>query len=273
MGDAGIPGPPTVFGDNLRDIGTTKLYPLGAERRTFDGDIYVYVKAGAVTLAASNFCTYLTSGTNDQTVVTAHPIGTTVVTVTDASCTANQYEDGYLIVTAGTGIGECYRIKSNTVSDGTYGYYTLYEGLATAWSVSDTDVSVFQNRYKGLIKNPHDAQQRPVCVTQWPITALYYGWALRKGYGALTVEVLAAGGAELDEKLITASVTDTTNAGRGTLTGSATNTIYASATAGGTTDDSYTYTAAVYQMQPVLAHVVQELDCTNDEATLVCVDL
>ena len=273
MGDAGIPGPPTVWEDNLRDIGTTKLYAVGTERKTFDGDLYVYVKAGATNLAASNFCTYLTTGANEQTVSVAHAIGTTEVTVAETTCSANDYQDGYLVVTAGTGIGECYRIKSNTASDGTNTVYTLYEGLATAWSVSDTDVTAYKNRFNGLIKNPNDAQQRPVCVTQWPITALYYGWALKKGYGALTIEVLAAGGIELDEKLITASVTDTTNAGRGTLTGSPTSTIYASATSGGTSDDAYTYVAAVYAMQPVLGHVVLEADCTNDEACLVAIDL
>jgi len=273
LGDAGLPNPPKVWADNLRDIGTTKLYPLGTERKTFDGDIYVYVKAGATTLAAGNFQTYLTTHVNEQTVTVAHPIGTTTVTVTDGSGTADLYADGYLVVAAGTGIGECYRIKSNTATSGGTVKITLYEGLATAWSTSDTDVNVYQNRYNGLIKNPHDAQQRPVCVTQWPITALYYGWALKKGYGSLVVEVLTGGGAELDEKLITASVTDTTNAGRGTLTGEAVSTMYASATSGGTTDDAITAISSVYALQPILAHVVMEADCTNDEAVLVSVDL
>ena len=276
MGDKGIPTPPTVWKDKLRDTGTKKLYPLGTERSTFDGDLYVYVKAGSTALAAGRFCTYLTTGTNEQTVTVAHAIGTTRVTVTAASISANDFEDGYLVVTAGTGIGECYRIKSNTAT----GFKSsgvvecdLYEGLATAWSTSDTDVTMYPNRFNGLIVNPNDAQQRPCCVTQWPLAAGYYGWALKSGWGSLDIEVLAAGGTELDEKPITASVTDATNAGRGTITGSPTSTIYVSSASEEAFDQAYVYVNPVYMMQPILGYVTLEADMTNDEAALVMVDL
>jgi len=272
VGEKGVPNPPTVWKDRLRDTGTKKLYQLGTERVTFDGDLYVYVKAGSTALAAGRFVTYLTTGTNEQTVTVAHGIGTTTVTVTAASISANDFEDGYLVVTAGTGIGECYRIRSNTATGDTGSGViacVLYDGLASAWSTSTTDVTLYPNRFNGLIVNPNDVQQRPCCVTQWPIGAASYGWALKEGYGSLDCEVLAAGGTELDEKPITASVTDATNAGRGTITGSPTSTIYVSSASEETFDQAFVYTNPVYAMQPILGYVTLEADLTNDEAALV----
>lgn len=260
--------------DLLRETGTTKLYRLGTERATFDGDLYVYVKAGATALAAGRLVSYLTTGTNEQTVTTAHGIGTTTVTVTDASSAENVFEDGYLVVTAGTAIGECYRIKTNEISNGTTITCDLYEGLATAWSASDTDVTMVPNRYGGLVKNPNDAQQRPCGVTQWPMPALHYGWVIRAGYGSMDIEVLTGGGAELDEKILTASVTDAGNAGRGSLTGVAVTTMYIGSTSGETTcQHAVAAISSVYALQPIVAHIVLEADATNDEATLVAIDL
>ena len=276
MGDKGIPGPPEVWNDLLRETGTAQLYQLGTERTTFDGDIYVYVKAGATALAAGRLMTYLTTGTNEQTVTVAHGIGTTTVTVTDASSAENDFQDGYLVVTAGTGIGECYRIKSNTISNGTTITCELYEGLATAWSTSDTDVTMYKNRYNGIVVNPYDGQQHPCGVTQWPIPALHYGWIMKKGYGALDIEMLgspAAGGQEKDEKIIIASTTQDHD-GRGSITGSAVSTMYASATSGETTcQAAITAVSSAYALRPPVAYVVMEADCTNDEACLVAIDL
>ena len=248
MADAGVIGSPYCWGDNLSDISATKKYPLGTIRTTINGDEYVYVKAGAVNLAAGCAVTYITTPTAEDTVTVAHAIGTTVVTVTDASSTEDAFEDGYLIVDEGTAVGECYRIKSNAASNGTTVAHTLYEGLRTAWSTSDTDVSVYPNPYNAVVVCPTDAQQKAVGVPQWPITAAYYGWILKRGYGSLIFDVDAASGTEVDEKCI---IQSTGTAGYGQLL----------------------VTPANFPGKHILGWLVDEADISNAKAALAFIDL
>tara|TARA_R100000306_G_scaffold61031_1_gene62622 strand:+ start:1693 stop:2457 length:765 start_codon:yes stop_codon:yes gene_type:complete len=191
---------------------------LGTLGVTPDGNVYRYCKASGTGIAAGLFCTTITTPTHESTVTVAHAVGTEALTVTAGSIAADDFKDGYLVVSAGTGAGEIHRIKSNTATSGGTITVTLYEGdgLKTAWSTSDTDVDLFVNPYSALVICPVDGQQLAVALTQGTITASYYFWGLVKGLGAFKVDAPAAAGLELDEKNIVQSLN---HAGQGYIDG------------------------------------------------------
>ena len=108
--------PHTMFNQALHSESATKKHNFGTRRILDDGREFVYCGAGAVDLTAGLACTYITTGVNEQTVTVAHAAGTKAVTVTCAGATLNLYAEGYLVVTAGTGIGESYKIKGNSAA-------------------------------------------------------------------------------------------------------------------------------------------------------------
>lgn len=225
----------------------TKKYPLGFMFELQDGRKFAYGKNGGSALSTAGLCvTYLsTVGAHEDTVTVAHPVGTKDVVVTAAGTTVNQYEDGILIVTEGAGVGEQYRIKRNTAAASNLVTCTLYDGIATLWSTSTTDVDLWVNPWAGLVVNPTDAQQIPMGVNVIPMTASYYGWFQVGGIAALIMDTSGgAAGAELDEKQVIASVN---TAGRGMIT----------------------TTPANSDMRHVIGVLVAEADITDGTATLV----
>jgi hypothetical protein len=241
------------FQQALYQISATQKEKLGTIRRLQDGRQFVYCKNGAAALAAGGICaSVITSGMNEQTVTVAHPVGTKNVTITDSGSgtAADAYKDGTLVVTAGSGIGESYTIESNSAaSAGATFTVTLEDPLRTVWSTSTTDVTLYVNRYNGVIVNPVDGQQLPVCVPQRIVTAAYYFWGQVLGHGAMLIDTNGgATGAELDEKILVPSLN---HAGYAFLEAS----------------PDATKILAGYRHQ--VGYIIDEADITDNEAVLV----
>ncbi len=242
------------FSQGLYAISATQKERLGTVRELDDGRTFVYCLNGAVDLVAGvNCASVITSGANEQTVTVAHAVGTELVTFTNgtgSTIAADDYKDGKLVVTAGSGIGECYDILGNTSAiNGATMQIRLATGLVTAWSTSTTDVTIYKNKYNGVVVNPTDGQQLPVCVTQRPVTAAYYFWGQVLGDGAMLVDNAgAASGAELDEKVINPSLN---HAGYGYIAAS---------------PDA---AAVLAGYRHVLGYIIDEADVTDNEAVLV----
>ena len=247
--------PNQLFTQGLYQESAAKKHRLGTLRQLDDGRMFVYCKAGGTALGAGLLNTYLGAGTNEQTVTVAHAKGTKIVTVTEAGCTLNLYQDGYLVVTAGAGIGEMYKIRGNSPAGDPSGdlvQFHLYDGLRTAWSASTTDVTVYESPYAGQVVNPTDAQQFPIGVATFPVTALYYFWAQVRGFAALQLDVPSAACLELDEKLIKASLN---HAGFGFVV------------------DGPDATKILAGYRPNVGYIVGEADHTDNEAALVYLTL
>lgn len=234
---------PRLIAQDLYEESSTKKCQLGTKIILADGRQFVYAKNSTVALAPALLTACITTPYHEDTVTIAHPVGTKKVTVT-AAVTANELEDGYLIVTEGTGVGEMYQIRSNTVTVGGVTVCTLYDGLKTAWVIANTDVDLYPNPYSALVVNPTDAQQAPLGVPIITVTASYYFWLQTRGFGPLVVNI-TTGGAELDEKVITCS---TGTAGCGAI------------------DDS---PAAAQNNMFIVGYLIKEEDLANATATLV----
>lgn len=240
-----------------------KRHPLGTLALLPDGRIYRYVKNSGTALAISGtfVATGVTTPLNTQTITVDVAIGGTSVicdaTKSAAGIAADYYEDGSLVITAGCGAGESYRVKSSTARDGTATgtvTATLYDddAITVALETSATDLDIFPNLYNAVIVNPVDAQSAVVGVNPMPISASYYFWAQVKGVCAVKGD--AAGGTvgtELDEKAMVASAT---HAGQGLIVASP-----AATTA--------------YWGKPVLARLIKEADIDDNEWVFCFLDL
>jgi len=239
-----------------------KRHPLGTLGLLPDGRIYRYVKNSATALSISGLfvATGVTTPLNTATITADVAIGGTSVicdATKGAAIAADHYEDGTLVIAAGCGAGETYRIKSSTARDGTATgtvTVTLYadDAITVALETSTTDLDIFANLYNAVIVNPVDAQSAVIGVNPMPITASYYFWAQVKGVCAIKADAAAGTvGAELDEKAMVASAT---HAGQGLIVASP-----AATTA--------------YWGKPVLARLITEADVTDNEWEFVFLDL
>ena len=250
-------GRPKFFGHDINHTSATQEFPLGTIREYYE-NLYIYCKAGAVNLSPALICVTPTTDAVEveDTATVAHAIGSKQVTVTaNADWTQDQFRDGYLWVDSGTGIGECYRIASHpAIANTATGTITLCEPLVTAWSTSDTDISMMVSPYRGVLVAPTatHGEEHAVCVPQWAVTANYYFWGLGRGYG--TVKIDANGqtvGEDLDDKMLTVSGN---HAGQGLVATPAEN-------------------AVPPLGQQIIGYTVGSLDYTDNYAYLCKIDL
>jgi len=115
-------------------------------------------------------------------------IGETVINVLlDSDTTKNLYADGLLVIEGGTGIGQCFRIKSNKAGGNPYTdpcELTLYDSIKVA--LDDTSIiTLTKNKYKDVIVSPTSEDATPIGVPLITVTDNYYFWAQTRGYAAI----------------------------------------------------------------------------------------
>lgn len=95
--------------------------------------------------------------------------------------TANQYQGGYLIVNAGTGIGQTLLIASNPViTSATAGVITLEDGPNVALDTT-SKVCLVPAHGANIIINPTTPSNVPVGIGLYPIAVSSYGFLVSKG--------------------------------------------------------------------------------------------
>ena len=190
------------------DTPTVKMGNMNEQGQTPDGRIWEYLKATEIIT---------------KYMVVANPVNTTVATVsssqngqsqnvyiTEASAgwTVGAYQDHWLLVNAGTGVGQVAKIKDNTAD--TLELYTDY-ALATALAVADSGIA---------IRHEPDAEKTPIStlltpmkgVAQVTFAADDYGWFLKKGIGgvsggaAMTINTIISPGDDTEGYAITIPV-------------------------------------------------------------------
>jgi len=178
-----------AWAQGLYDVSTTKLHTLGAIRETEDGRRFRYAKAGA-TMAVGGSTQAAAAAANHvaqiQTSGAANAAGSTKVTVYvgATAVTANQYDDGYLVVyRAGSGTaGYYYPIASHTTT--TTGSTTitvnLKEPLKLATYVDDY-FSLFCNPWSAVAIGT-DVAVFPTGMAMAAATSGEYFWCQTGGF-------------------------------------------------------------------------------------------
>lgn len=196
--------PLSLFG-NLGGNTTTdaSLATLVGVKFLSDNDrVYTLVQNGATALVSGVLVQSPASIGANHTGLTlsTQAIGDFTVTATlgGTAVTANQYAGGFLVISAGTGIGQTLEIASHPAQTSTSGtvVLTLKERLSVATLTSDSKGSLTLPQYgsangvaittSGVVVNPVTATGRVIGATIYPIpasssTAATYGFIQTSG--------------------------------------------------------------------------------------------
>jgi hypothetical protein len=208
-----------LFGVNggITSTDTSLATLVGAKFKSADGREFALVQNAGVALTAGKLVQGPVSiGANHTGLTCATAaIGATQITVTlgGTLATANQYQGGFAVVSAGTGIGQTLRIASHPAgtSSGTV-VLTLEDPLSVATAVADSKVSLTLNPYgssngtdvrtSGVVVSPTTATGPTIGVTITPIgasttTVPTYGFIQTKGFVACLNDSVTAIGLDV----------------------------------------------------------------------------
>ena len=153
---------------------------VGQKFDTSDGRVLTFVQNGAVALAAGVLCQAPAEVTAFQklamTVPTAYPAtaGTFQILVTNGSTVlkVNQFQQGYAIVSSGTGIGQTFKIASHAPAANAATFVVNLEDPIQTTLDATSKISLLYNPYIGIIITPiTTATGGPAGVTIAPIAA------------------------------------------------------------------------------------------------------
>lgn len=134
------------------------------------------VQNGTVALVAGNLVQHSPIVANHVNVAVAAnvAVGSTTVTLTLGAtvANANQYQGGFLVINAGSGIGQTFRILSSsaTAASGTC-TVVLEDAVQVALTSASSKASLIAPAFTGVVINPTTATASPAGVTLYPIPA------------------------------------------------------------------------------------------------------
>jgi len=185
---------PAVVAQGVYDENSTAQHNLGELVHTNDGRAFRYCKAGGTALVAGKLQQSSAEDTGDSALAIAAAAADAVAIVTTATVTvtANQYADGFVVISDDAGEGYMYSISSHAAATAAVVTINLADPIITALTTSTT-VDLIKNPYDAVIVNPTTITSAPAGVAVKAITAAYYGWLQVSGVcsvlgdGALTV--------------------------------------------------------------------------------------
>ncbi len=164
-----------------------KQATLGQRFMTGDGREFAYCKAGELLVAGDFYQTAVHASTYvSQALAVAAAIGDETVSVTTgAAFSANQFAGGYMIVSAGTGIGQMFLIKSHLAADsGATVVLTLDEPVRVALATADSTITTIKNRFDSIVKWAVTQTGSSAGAAVYPVASGEYGWLQIGGTGA-----------------------------------------------------------------------------------------
>lgn len=181
---------------DIYDKGTVQLHPLGQEGTDEVGRQYRYGKAGGTITAgqilcvAGNTANHVGARATNSAAVGDQEIQ---VTVGATAVTAGQYQGGVIVINAGTGIGQQFKIKGNTAAASS-GTTTVYiEGkVGVALSSSDSKADLYPNKFNGLTAS-NTLLLRRCAVAVQGFSSGEYGWFATRGVFGVLIEGAAVG--------------------------------------------------------------------------------
>lgn len=187
-----ITSDPEASGQALYVSQSTAVHALGERMVTSDGRVFRYAKAGASDLVAGNMLQSPAQIANHLALTpAAAAIGATSITVTLGAtlATANQYANGWAIISTTPGNGYAYPISGHpAAAQSATLVLTLDAPLIVALTTSSR-VDLQANPYNGVIQTPITTLTGPVAGNApYIISASEYGWIQTRGPAACLVK-------------------------------------------------------------------------------------
>lgn len=191
-------GLPTIYGINPFETTTDPLHALGTIGISVDGRKFRYAEVGETALVAGNLLQSAAEATDSQGLaVAAAAIGDTEVTTTSTlTVTANEFANGYLVVTITPGLGHVYRIRSHPAATSGTLVITLYDPIEVALTTSSR-VDMVHNPYANVIQWPATETGGVVGVAFIAAAANTYTWIQTGGIACVLQEGATAVGAQV----------------------------------------------------------------------------
>ena len=192
------------------ESGATKEVSLGQRYRDAYGRVFRYALAGGTTLARGkiNVAADVVGNHTNMSFASAPAVNSTsvIVTLGGTAATADQYQDGWLVVQDGGGEGRAYPIEGHGAQATTTGDLEVFlkEKLDTLGIISESNVDLIKNRYDGVVISAADQDDPVLGVNIVSITNAEYGWIQTWGpCSVLMDETLGVGSAvELGESTV-----------------------------------------------------------------------
>ena len=180
---------PVVVAQGLFEESSTRLHNLGEMVHSNDGRAFRYAKAGASALVAGNVQQASVEDTGDQDLTpAATAIGaTSIVFTSTVTVTANQYAEGFAVITTSAGVGHVYPIKGHAAFTAAAPTINLAKPIEVALTTSSR-VDLVKNPYDGVIIHPTSSTAAAAGVPLIAVTAAYFGWLQVKGPAAIESE-------------------------------------------------------------------------------------
>jgi len=182
-----LSGSSTEAGQGLYTSSSVRMHSLGQKLETPDGRAFRYCLAGELLVAGDFYQTAVHSSSYvSQALAAAAAIGATTLTVTaGTTITANQFKDGYAIVSAGTGIGQMFVVKSHpAITSAADGVITLDESVRVALVAADSTITLIKNPFDSIVKWAVTQTGSSAGAAVYPIASGEYGWLQTGGAGA-----------------------------------------------------------------------------------------
>lgn len=206
------PGGKLLAFQDLQVVATQKNYRLGAKVEV-DESVYRYMSNGAGILTPGMVLTSPVPDPNQKALANAlvYPIGANVFTVTAGATaiTLNQYQDGFLLIDGGTGVGVKLRIASNTAAlAGAACVITTVDPTPVALDATST-FQLVQSPYASVIVSGAPPAAKVVGVAPIGVPATgggvtQYFWGQTKG----PCGVLNTGATTVSGQQVAASITE-----------------------------------------------------------------
>lgn len=200
-----ISAPVLVSPQDLYVSSATQQGNLGMAATSRDGRRFRYAYAGAVALVPGTLVQASAEVTANQnlTAVAAAVGALTLVSTSTVTITANQYANGYALITVTPGQGYQYQIASHAAFTSAAPTFQLADPIAVTALTTGSRIDLVANPFSLVIINPTTATSAPVgaAITATPIN--YYGWIQTGG----TASVLADGTVTVGTSLVASNAT------------------------------------------------------------------
>lgn len=198
-----LTGPVQVAAQTLHSSSADQMHNLGDVVFANDGRAFRYCKAGGTSLVAGKLqqSSAEDTGLQNLTAVAAAVDDLVIAASTTVTVTANEYAEGFILVTVTPGVGRIYKVKGHIAYTAAAPSFNMSTPVAVALTTTSR-LDAVRNPYSAVIVNPTTLTSAPIGVAIHPITNAQFGWlqvagianVLADGANAVGANVVASNG-------------------------------------------------------------------------------
>ena len=206
---------PQIVAQQIHSSSSEQLHNVGELVHANDGRVFRYCLNGGTAMLAGRLQQRQVEITGDQnlTAVAAAVGDIEFVSTTTVTVTANEYVNGWVMITVTPGVGRQYQIKGHAAFTAAAPTINLIDPIEVALTTTSR-ADLVHNSYNSVVIYPATATGGPVGISVHPIGASEYGWIAVGGTNSCLTDGASTVGlnANAADGSITGAVDDVTHA-------------------------------------------------------------